>query len=86
MRLFTYELSSGSLNIVSSDGVTQISVQANPSSSGTIEGNFPFKELSSSAITLEGGESFTIQTPTNSPLDGVTITHLSGTIDILIGF
>lgn len=86
MRLFTYELSSGSLSIASSDGVTQISVQANPSSSGTIEGNFPFKGLSSNAITLEGGESFTIQTPTNSPLDGVTITHLSGTIDILIGF
>ncbi len=86
MRLFTYELSSGSLSISSIDGVTQISVQANPSSSGTIEGNFSFQGIPSNAITLEGGESFTIQTPTNSPLDGVTITHVSGTIDILIGF
>ena len=86
MRLFTYELSSGALSISSADGVTQISVQANPSSSGTIQGNFSFQGLPSNAITLEGGESFTIQTPTNSPLDGVTITHVSGTIDILIGF
>ncbi len=86
MRLFTYELTSGSLSISSIDGVTQISVQANPSSSGTIQGNFSFQGISSNAITLEGGESFTIQTPTNSPLDGVTITHVSGTIDILIGF
>lgn len=86
MRVFTYELSSGSLSIDSVDGVTQISVQANPSSSGTIQGNFTFKGLASTPIVLEGGESYTIQTPTNSPLDGFTITQVSGTIDVTIGF
>lgn len=86
MRIFTYELSSGSLSIDFYDGVTQISIQANPSSSATIQGNFSFKGLNSNAIELSQGESITLQTPTNSPLDGVTITHVSGTIDILIGF
>ena len=86
MRLFTYTLSSGSINIVDTDGVTQISVSANASSSATITGNFPFKGLTANAVTLEAGEAVTITTPTNSPLDGVTITQVSGTIDVLIGF
>jgi len=86
MRIFTYELSSGSLAIDFVDGVTQISIQANPSSSATIQGNFPFKGNNSTAIILSSGESITLQTPTNSPLDGVVITHVSGTVDILIGF
>lgn len=86
MRLFTYTLSSGSINILSTDGVTQISLQANSSSSATISGNIPFKNLSPNAITLSDGQTLTITTPTNSPLDGVTIAWVSGTIDILIGF
>ncbi len=86
MRLFTYTLSSGSINILNTDGVTQISVQANQSSSATITGNFPFKGLSPNAISLNDGQSLTITTPTNSPLDGVTIAWVSGTIDIVIGF
>ena len=86
MRLFTYELTSGSLSIDFYDGVTQISIQANPSSSANIQGNFTFKGLPSNAIELSAGESITIQTPTNSPVDGFTITHVSGSIDILIGF
>jgi len=85
MRLFTYELTSGSLSIDFYDGVTQISIQGNPSSSATIQGNFTFKGLASTGIELSGGESITIQTPTNSPVDGLTITHVSGSIDILIG-
>lgn len=86
MRLFTYTLSSGSINIVNTDGVTQISIQANQSSGATITGNFPFKSLSPNAISLTDGQSITITTPTNSPLDGVTIAWVSGTVDIVIGF
>lgn len=86
MRLFTYELSSGSISFSSSDGVTQLSIQANPTSSCTILGNFQFQALPSNAITLSNGESLTLTAPTNSPLDGVTITWVSGTVDILIGF
>lgn len=86
MRLFTYELSSGSLSIASGDGVTQMSIQANPSSSCTIKGNFSFKGNTSTPIVLSNGESITVQTATNSPLDGVTIEWVSGTVDVLIGF
>jgi hypothetical protein len=85
MRLFTYTLSSGSLSINTADGVTQISVESNASSECTIEGNFPFKGLTSGPITLEAGQSITVMAQPNSPLDGVVITHVSGTIDILIG-
>jgi hypothetical protein len=86
MRLFTYTLSSGSISINSGDGVTQISLQANTSSSLDITGNISFKGLSPNAITLDAGQSLTITTPTQSPLDGVVITHVSGSVDILIGF
>jgi len=86
MRVFTFTLSSGSINIVSTDGVNQLSVEANASSECTIEGNFPFKGLTAGPITLEGGQSITLMTNNpSSPLDGVTITHVSGSIDILIG-
>lgn len=86
MRVFTFTLSSGSISITSSDGVNQLSVEANASSECTIEGNFPFQGLTSGPITLEGGQSITLITnnPSN-PLDGVTITWVSGTIDVLIG-
>lgn len=86
MRLFTYTLSSGSIAIDSTDGVTQISIQANSGGSATVQGNFPFKGLSANAITLSDGQSLTVTTPTQSPLDGVVITHVGGDVDILIGF
>lgn len=85
MRLFTYELTSGSIFISGYDGVTQISIQANPSSACNVQGNIGFSGLNSNAIEIANGESITITTPTNSPLDGVTITHVSGTVDLLIG-
>ena len=86
MRIFTYTLSSGSLSINTADGVTQISVESNASSECTIEGNFPFQSFLSSPIVLESGQSITLMATTPaSPIDGVTITHVSGTIDILIG-
>ena len=86
MRLFTYTLSSGSISISTNDGVTQISIEANASSQCTIQGNYPFQSFASGPIVLEAGQSVTLMAPPNSPLDGVVITHVSGTVDILIGF
>lgn len=86
MRLHTRTLTSGSITIVSGDGVTQISVQANPSSSGTVTGNFPFQGQTANAVTLQDGQALTITTPTNSPLDGVVIAWVSGQVDVVIGF
>lgn len=84
MRLFTNVLSSGSLKIEANDGVTAFTIQANSSSACTIEGNISFKGINSTPVTLESGESFTQTATPNSPLDGITITWISGTIDILI--
>jgi hypothetical protein len=86
MRIFTFTLTSGSISINTNDGVTQLSIEANASSECTIEGNFPFQSFTSSPIVLEGGQSVTLMAMSPaSPIDGVTITHVSGTIDILIG-
>jgi hypothetical protein len=85
MRLFTRTLSSGSLTIDATDGVTMISVQSSTNGSATITGNVAFKGLSPTSITIASGQSFTITTPTYSPLDGVTIAWVSGSADIVIG-
>jgi hypothetical protein len=83
-RLHTRVLSSGTITINYQDGVTSITLQANASSSCTITGNLPFQGVNSSQIVLENGESYTQQTPTNTPLDGITIAWVSGTIDVTI--
>lgn len=87
MRYFTKELASGVLSINAVDGVQIISIQANLTSSCTIAGNFPFQGNPSTAITLSNGEGLTISANVpSSPIDGVTITWVSGTIDVVLGF
>jgi hypothetical protein len=85
-RLFTKVLNSGSVKIDYPDGVTSFTIQANSSSACTITGNITFKGMTSGAVILENGESYTQQSATNTPIDGVTITWVSGTIDLLISF
>jgi len=86
MKLFTYTLTTGELTINREDGVTQLSIQSNDSSSCTILGNIPFKQITPNAVTLENGQNFTVTTPSQQPLEGVSIIHVSGTVDIVIGF
>lgn len=86
MRIFTKSLTGGTLVLQASDNVNQLSIQANASSSCTIQGNITYNGIDSDAMTLENGESLTLTTTPNSPIEGITITWVSGTIDVLIAF
>jgi hypothetical protein len=53
----------------------------------TVNGNIPFKGLPSQAVTLGSGEGINISALSPaSPLDGITITHVAGNVDLLVGF
>lgn len=88
MRFFTYTMAGATtITISSADSVNLISIQANDSSACTILGNVPFKGLSPNAITLSNGEGITLAAQNSQfPLDGITITWVGGSIDILVGF
>ena len=88
MRFWTYTLTTGSVTISQVDGAMFVSVQCDTTSSScSVVGNIPFKGLQPNAVTLNTGQGVNISalSPT-SPLDGITITQISGSIDILIGF
>lgn len=80
--MYTSQLTSGSITINRTDGITQLSVQANASSSCTILGSDSFQGNPSTPIELFNGESWTWTVPTSSPIDGITITWVNGSIDI----
>lgn len=85
MRVHTREMSSGTINISYTDEVLQLSIQANSDSSCTVLGNFTFQGVASTAVTLSNGEGITLTAASaNSPLDGLTISWLSGTVDVVI--
>jgi len=87
MRVHTQTMSSGVITISYTDEVTQLSIQANSSSSVSVSGNYTFQGMASNAVTLSNGEGLTLTAPSlNSTLDGLTITWLSGTVDIVIAF
>jgi hypothetical protein len=87
MRFFTFTLTSGTLSISQNDGAMFLSVQCSDSSSCTIAGNQPFKNLTSTAVTLSSGQGINLSAVSPaSPLDGITVTYSSGSIDILVGF
>lgn len=86
MVFYTTTLSSGSLEINSADGAMMVSIEPNSGSSCTVLGSLPFKGLTPNAITLDANQVLTLsaQSPT-SPLSGLVITHVSGTVDIVVG-
>ena len=86
MTFYTTTLSSGSLEILTADGAQMISIEPNSSSSCTVLGSLPFKGLSPNAITLDANQVLTISAPSpSSPLNGITVTWVSGTIDLIVG-
>ena len=88
MRWFTYTMTSGSMTINYPLGVQYISIQADEATNGSFSvlGNIPFNGLQPNAVTLLTGygTNFIAETP-NSPIDGLTITWVSGNVDIIIG-
>lgn len=87
MQLYTTTLTSGSISISSINSVLALSVLAEDSSECTIKGSIPFQGVAPTDVSLINGDAFT-QTASSpqSPLDGITITWVSGTIKVAIGF
>lgn len=87
MQFYTKTLNNGeTLTIARADGAQMVSVEPNSSSSATFLGNLPFQGNAPSAITLDANQILTISSSTpTSPLDGITITCTSGTVDIVVG-
>jgi hypothetical protein len=88
MRFWTYTLTSGSIAINEINGAMFVSVQCDVvSASCQVVGSIPFKNILPTAVTLTAGQGINISALSPaSPLDGITITWVSGNIDILIGF
>ena len=87
MKFFTTSLTSGTFVVAAAQGASLISVQPGSSSSCTIIGGIAYNGVPSSAITRSDNNAITLTSASAfSPLDGITITWISGTIDILVGF
>jgi hypothetical protein len=87
MQLHSKTLNNGnSLVITRADGAQMISIEPNAGSSATFLGSLPFQGQNPSPIVLDANQILTISsTSPTSPLDGVTITCTSGTVDIVVG-
>jgi hypothetical protein len=87
MQIFTTTLSSGSLTLLREDGAQVISIQARTNGQCLFTGNLPFKGVLPTPVTLAAGNVFNYAASSpSSPLDGIVITHVSGDIDIVVGF
>lgn len=88
MTFWTYTLSSGSLTINARDFAYFLSLQAdNTSGACTVLGGIPFKGINSSVVNITAGQGINLSAlSTSSPLSGITITWVAGTIDIVVGF
>jgi len=86
MRYFTYTLTSGSITISTADYVQFISIICGSASSVQVLGNLTFQGLSPNAVVLAAGQGINLSTSLSSaPLNGITITWLAGSVDIIIG-
>lgn len=87
MTFFTIPLTSGSYTINKADNVSYVSAYAKTGSSFTYLGSEPFQGIPPEPVTLDAGEGINVASAsTFNPLDGITITRVSGTINITIGF
>lgn len=87
MRIFTYGLTSGELKLNNEDGVAFISIEPSANSTCTLTGNMTFKGMTSTPIVLfeTAVVNYRAFSP-SSPLKGITVTWVSGTINLIIGF
>jgi|APGre2960657404_1045060.scaffolds.fasta_scaffold00170_44 hypothetical protein len=86
MQIHTRTLNVGeTLSITKDLGVYSLSYLVNDSSSGTILGNLSIGGVQSSSViqSANQGATFTAGSVT-SPLEGITINCVSGTIDIVL--
>lgn len=88
MTFWTYTLSSGSITINASDFAYFVSLQADATSgSCTVLGGIPFKGINPTSVSITAGQGLNLSAlSTTSPLSGITITWVAGTIDIVVGF
>ena len=87
MTIYTQALTSGTFVVSAAQGASMISIQPQDSSSCTFLGSGTFNGLQSSALTISNNNTLTISSSSpTSPLSGITITWVSGTIDIIVGF
>jgi hypothetical protein len=87
MRFWTYSMTSGTLAINTADAALFLSVQTNPSNGQcTLLGGIPFKQLTPNGVNLSLGQGFNLSADTSSPLDGILITWVAGTVEIIVGF
>lgn len=87
MRIFTYPLTSGELKLERQDGAIFLSIEVGANSSCTITGGIPFKgQMPIPIVLLESSiVNYRAASPA-SPLNNFTITWVSGTINLIIGF
>lgn len=87
MKFFTTTLTSGTFLVAAAQGASLLSIQPQDSSSCTILGGIAFNGLQPSAISLSNNNALTLTSASpNSPLDGITITWIAGTVDIIVGY
>ena len=88
MNIYSTELTgAGTFTLTAAQGAMFLSVQAADSSSFTFLGDLNFDATfpPPSAITLTTGVSVAAKS-TQAPLSGVTVTWVSGTVNIIVGF
>ena len=86
MQVYTGTLTTGqSITIESSDGVLRLTAKAN-GGTVTVTGSANFKGNASSAVTLNDGEDFLVESEAASYIDGITITAATGSADLMVGF
>tara|TARA_R110000787_G_scaffold44415_4_gene109006 strand:- start:53 stop:331 length:279 start_codon:yes stop_codon:yes gene_type:complete len=73
-KVFTYELTNGSLVIAEEMGVRQISVFNSTATAGSITGSAKLGGTASSALAIAENETVTMQSVDASVINGVTIT------------
>jgi hypothetical protein len=86
MQIFTNTINSGDTFVITANlTVSQLSLVSNPSSEGTILGDFTIGGVPSSPVTLSAGQGITLtSTSPQSPLQGITIECTSGSMDLVL--